>query len=83
MEKDHNDIVIQEGQIIKSKVSNERVLFLGMNLGLLGRNKYETLKRIGESKQVSELVQELSAIELDIIVDTMQELLKDKLIAIE
>jgi hypothetical protein len=83
MEQHHNELVIQEGQTIKSKVPNERVLYLGMSLGLLGRDKYEALKQIGESKPVSELVQELSSIELDILVDTMQALLKENFIALE
>ncbi|HME52278.1 MAG TPA: hypothetical protein VKM55_08675 [Candidatus Lokiarchaeia archaeon] len=77
-----NDIVIKEGQLIKNKIPNERILFLALDLGLIGRDNYETLKMIGESKDVVALMQELSCIELDTLVDTLQNLLKERLVEI-
>ena len=82
MIKHHKELIITEGQSIRSKVPNEKILFLAMNLGLLKRDKYEALKTIGESKEINDLMEKLSSIELDTLVDTLQTLLKERLVEI-
>ena len=82
MTEHHKELIIKEGQIIRSKVPNERILFLATNLGLLNRDMYETLKTIGESKGINDLMGDLSSIELDTLVDTLQSLLKERLVEI-
>ncbi len=59
------DIIITEKQIIKNKISNERVLRFAMNLGLLSRENYEYMKTIGKSKRVGDLMKELSNTNLE------------------
>jgi len=70
-------------QIIQNKVPNETVLRMAMDLGMISTEKFETLQKIGESKQVEELMKELSSDEQSKLIETLKKLDNDGLIEIK
>ncbi|HME51063.1 MAG TPA: hypothetical protein VKM55_02485 [Candidatus Lokiarchaeia archaeon] len=82
MKRNKQPPVIDEHQVIMSKIPNETILRMAMSMGLISSEKYDCLILIGESKQVEELMKELSSEERDALIATLQKLDKDGLISI-
>jgi hypothetical protein len=73
---------IDARQTVLNKVPNEKILRMAMSLGMITTEKFETLHEIGESKQVEELLKELSPEASNKLIETLQKLDKDGLIEI-
>ncbi len=82
MKRRDKNITINEKQVIRNKIPNERVLRFALNLGMLSRENYEYMKAIGKSKQVGELMKELSITNLDSTAVVLRGLLRRGLISI-
>jgi hypothetical protein len=76
------DPAITENQVIKSKVSSEKVLSFALNLGLLSTEHHKYMKAIGKSKQVGELMQAFSITSLEAIKVVLRKMQSRGLIAI-
>ncbi len=82
MKRRDRDTIINEKQVVKSKISNDRVLHYALNLGMITPENYDYLSTIGRSKQVGELLKEMSINNLDAITGPLREMLHKGLIAI-
>jgi len=82
MKKYVQAIEIHETDQIKNKIPNEKILRMALMLGMIPVDEYNYLKAIGVSKNVDELMKELSIIELDTLVVALKHLLHDQLIEI-
>jgi hypothetical protein len=82
LNKIRKTLVLNEDQEVRNKIPNEKILYIALNLGLLPIDEYETLKSIGHSKHVNDLMHDLSISEHDTIVDRLQKLWKARLIEI-
>ena len=83
MARKKKTIKIEEQQTIFNKIPNEKILDIAASLGMITTDKFETLKEIGESKQVEELLKGLSTEEQEKLIDTLKKLDKDDLIDIK
>ena len=68
--------------VIQSKITDAKVLFFALNLGMLSPVHYNTLIAIGKSKQAGELMKELSFPNLDVTKALLRGLLRQGLIVI-
>jgi hypothetical protein len=82
LKKMRKSLVLNEEQVVKNKIPNEKILYLALNLGLLPVDEFETLKSIGQSKHVNDLMHDLSISDHDAIIDRLQRLWKARLIEI-
>ena len=73
---------IDSNQTVLNKIPNEKILSMAMSLGMITTDKFEALKKIGKSKQVEELLKELSTEERSKLIETLQKLDADGLIEI-
>jgi hypothetical protein len=76
------DTIITENQVIKSKVTSEKVLSFALNLGMLSTEHHKYMKAIGKSKQVGELMQAFSITDLEAIKAVLRKMQRRGLIAI-
>ncbi len=83
MKQRDRDITINEKQVINSKITNDKVLRFAMNLGLISPENYDCMKVIGRSKQVGELMKEMSINTIDAITSVLHKMLRKGLISIE
>jgi Zn-dependent peptidase ImmA (M78 family) len=65
MKQRNRDVTINEKLVVSSKIPNERILRFALNLGMISRENYDCMKAVGKTKQVGELMKELSITSLD------------------
>lgn len=68
---------------IKSKLGNKKILKMALCLGLLSPEKYKVMIAIGESKELDELVMDMTLEGLKKLEKTLKDLAKEKLITLE
>ena len=82
MKRRDRDPIINEKQVVKSKITNNRVLGFALKLGMISREHYDYMRSIGRWKQVGELMKEMSINNLDAITGVLRKMLRRGLIAI-
>jgi hypothetical protein len=76
-------VTITENSIIQRKIASERVLTFALNLGLLLPEHYKYMLTIGKSKQVGDLMKDLSIPDLATIRIVLRRMLRRGIIAVE
>ncbi|MHA1684058.1 MAG: hypothetical protein ACTSUE_24175 [Promethearchaeota archaeon] len=68
---------------IKSKLGNKKILRMALCLGLLSPEKYQVMIAIGESKELDELVMDMTIEGLEKFEKVIRDLAKERLISLE
>jgi hypothetical protein len=82
MTRRDRDISINEKQVVKSKITSDRILLFALKLGMISSEHYDCVKAIGRSKQVDQLRKELSINNIDAFNSMLRKMLRRGLITI-
>ncbi len=75
-------VIFNENSVIQNKIPDAKVLLFALNLGMLSPIDYNALIAIGQSKQVGELMKDLSFPNLDVTKALLRGLLRRGLVVV-